>query len=558
MLRKIMFLALAILHSLGSMLCLTVTTDNMRAGHMHVTEHDVQLALQAVHRTDADAARRLGMIERVIWQTFQALPKNVQGRLGPNGVRYIVHKYFSKEHGWLVKGLESRGITHNVGKLHEASVLQDKAPTVVAALMYGQTSELGLSLSDIVAIIAVLEQFIFSESAQVLAAAYALNRLSIYEAVDEDSLRMVLASYLILFGQGEFADFTNVTLHQEEMEIAASTGVLEDMIEFVGDTVGNYNFMRRFRALSLRQYSYEAVSEIVLEVSKNYGKWQNTDCLQMKAALIEFDTDQSGRVPLGKFFNQPEGATYHFTESVDYLRQIGALEETIGVAPRVLITNYLAGPSNCIATSSYYSVCCLSECEALMTDLEEKVQAPAAAPEHLLTLVGNISSSTVDAPWVVSDALATKLRIVAERNGGMIPLHGRLFTQWLHYAFPYECPLPSAHGSAGELTADYWLREDRPVSATESEMEMHIKAAANAVSSVIYTTLSEWSDEEVLLLDEQSLSSQITWLAGIRYVAQVTAIILALHAAVKAGQTATRTLSGADGKRGKLALPFHY
>ena len=28
------------------------------------------------------------------------------------------------------------------------------------------------------------------------------------------------------------------------------------------------------------------------------------------------------------------------------------------------------------------------------------------------------------------------------RNGGEVPLHGLLFAQWLHYAFPNECPHP--------------------------------------------------------------------------------------------------------------------
>merc|ERR1711981_969440 len=98
------------------------------------------------------------------------------------------------------------------------------------------------------------------------------------------------------------------------------------------------------------------------------------------------------------FYSQPEEATYQFTESVDYLRQIGALDETGRGGPAVLIPNYLVGPTNCIASSSYYSVCCMNECEGLMNELEHKIQAPKASPERLLALVGNLSSSTVDAP----------------------------------------------------------------------------------------------------------------------------------------------------------------
>ena len=31
---------------------------------------------------------------------------------------------------------------------------------------------------------------------------------------------------------------------------------------------------------------------------------------------------------------------------------------------------------------------------------------------------------------------------VASHHGGKVPLHGRLFAQWLHHAFPRECPYP--------------------------------------------------------------------------------------------------------------------
>ena len=85
----------------------------------------------------------------------------------------------------------------------------------------------------------------------------------------------------------------------------------------------------------------------------------------MKAHLVELDEQGSGRVPLGLLYAQPKIAVFQFTESVDYLRKIGALDET-GSSPKVLITNYMTGPSNCIASSSYYSVCCLSNCDGII------------------------------------------------------------------------------------------------------------------------------------------------------------------------------------------------
>merc|ERR1719478_115598 len=100
-------------------------------------------------------------------------------------------------------------------------------------------------------------------------------------------------------------------------------------------------------------------------------------------------------VPLGLFYAQPKGSSYHFSESADYLRKIGALDETSSNNPKVFIANYVAGPSNCIASSSYYSVCCLSECAELLAELEHHVSAPSVPPEKLLTLVSNITHTVL-------------------------------------------------------------------------------------------------------------------------------------------------------------------
>merc|ERR1719274_429688 len=176
----------------------------------------------------------------------------------------------------------------------------------------------------------------------------------------------------------------------------------------------------------------------------------------MKEALVKMDPTGSGRVALGNFYGGTSGGTWHFSESVDMLRQLGALDETARGGPRVLIANYMAQPANCIATSAYYSVCCLNECEAIMNEIEHAVKAPAASAERLLGIVGNISSATVDAPRSFPQALERKLHQVATSQGGDVALHGRLFSQWLHFAFPNECAYPHTE-EAGTLAASEWF-----------------------------------------------------------------------------------------------------
>merc|ERR1719437_152421 len=109
----------------------------------------------------------------------------------------------------------------------------------------------------------------------------------------------------------------------------------------------------------------------------------------------------------------------------------------------------------------------MNECDVLMGELESIFQAPAASAEDLLVVVGNLSSSTVDAPRILPEALQQRLGSIAARHGGQVPLHGRLFAQWLHFAFPYECPFPSLPEDQEVLFAKFWA--DHPNMTLEDD-----------------------------------------------------------------------------------------
>ena len=61
-----------------------------------------------------------------------------------------------------------------------------------------------------------------------------------------------------------------------------------------------------------------------------------------------------------------------FRESVEYLRQLGALE---GEEFHVLMPNYMLGPSNCDGTTSFYDLCCPNACEVHKGHLERAMMA---------------------------------------------------------------------------------------------------------------------------------------------------------------------------------------
>mmetsp|Transcript_18619 Transcript_18619/g.34944 ORF Transcript_18619/g.34944 Transcript_18619/m.34944 type:complete len:556 (-) Transcript_18619:58-1725(-) len=525
-----------------------------------VSVEEIQLSLQDAMEavlTSGAASKRASFIEARTWQTFQALPKNHVGRLAPRAVRYLVHSYFMKEHGWLIQGLDPHANQAEVSEVHEVSILQDKAPALVESLLEARRSNHGLSLNDVVAMIAALERLIFDESLALLHASYTFNGFSPAEVLPQAGVHNVLTSYLLLFQLGSKGNLTDARLHQA---LKARVSQREDwpgIVDFESDTVFNFEYARSHvtNPFIQPQYSFEDVTEMVDELAHGYGQWQNRECQEMKEELIEADVDGDGQIPLSRFYLQNDRAKYQFSESQQYLQEIGALDES-GPEPKVRIANYLQGPSNCIASSAYYSICCLSECESLLNELEMKVRAPTADPAHLLGLVSNVSSATVDAPRHLSPVLAQRLRDIAGHNDGQVPLHGRLFAEWLHYAFPNECPYPKLFEEAKTLTPGHWAHKKMSVDVEERLMIASTMADLGNESSDSSDTVEiAWSSEELLHAHETSTRSRGVASMALRSVMQVALLLGVLRAAAASWQTLYKSM-GKNQKTDASHLPF--
>jgi len=402
-------------------------------------ERTLNQSIESILGHSGPDAGRAASIEASIWRTYQALPKNAVGRLPPRGVRHIVHTYFAKEHGWLIEGLGTQGPVASNSEVHSASILQERAPALVEAVLEERQRGRGLSFEDVVVMVAALERLIFAESVTLLATSYKMNYLQVSDEVNAAGIHEIMRSYLTLFRQGDKAAEQTAEIHQVyKQRLAALSPLYMDMVVFESDAVNNHAFSNRHKLNPFDDqtwYNFETASDIVKDLAHNYGKWQNGDCGLMKEALMELDKTGNGRVPLDLFYAQPNDAAFHFHETSEYLRGIGALDESTGVVPQVRVANYVTGPSNCVARSAYYSVCCLNECEALVNELEGFVQAPTASVDQLVRLVGSLSSPTIDGPRIIGKDLVAKLSMIASRHDGAVPLHGRLFTQWMHFAF---------------------------------------------------------------------------------------------------------------------------
>ena len=476
-------------------------------GHAVAVEEvkeSLQQTMQAMLQGQGSMSKQLEDIEKSIWQTYQSLPKNEAGHIGSRAVRYLVHNYFAKEHGWLIKGLEPHGHQDNMSEVHEVSILQDKAPLLVESLLEARRSDRGLSLTDAVAMIATLERLIVDEASTLLRVAYTLNSFSSTQELQESELHEVLTSYLVLFEMGQKANLNSKDVHRALKSRAASVSHnWPFLVEFEYDALHNYLFAsknKRNNPFVRESFAFEDALRIVETLAGGYGKWQNAECQQMKSELMDMDEEGKGIIPLHKFYSQPENADYHFTESQEYLDKVGALQQTERGNAYVRIANYMTGPSNCIASSSYYSVCCLNECEVLMNELESHVLAPSASPERLLGLARNLSSATVDAPRQLPNVMEEKLHAIAARHDGEVPLHGRLFAQWMHHAFPNECAYPHIAEDKAVLVPDHWQNGK----ATVSKIERAELAEAHTPVLIVENNQNlSWSEEELVVVKEQ-------------------------------------------------------
>jgi hypothetical protein len=261
-----------------------------------------------------------------------------------------------------------------------------------------------------------------------------------------------------------------------------------------------------------RDYMYHNdVETVIAEIGERYGRFQDIECRQLKDWLVEVEDTSAGgagRVRVADFYRRAlNDGKWQFSETVDYLRQLGALDESDVTNPRVIIPNYISGPSNCVASSAYYSVCCLDECESILAQLEQTVAAPEAKPSTIIDAVAMIPSATVPSNRSLSPWLRQRLQEVADHHGGLVPLHGRLLAQWLHYAYPRECQFPHISGTINPERPEDKLKAETAspddIACPADEMRRIVEAATPKKARVPGSDMDAESESAMWSLHEE-------------------------------------------------------
>eukprot|EP00929_Paragymnodinium_shiwhaense_P101028 TRINITY_DN6378_c0_g1_i2.p1 TRINITY_DN6378_c0_g1~~TRINITY_DN6378_c0_g1_i2.p1 ORF type:complete len:578 (-),score=133.24 TRINITY_DN6378_c0_g1_i2:74-1807(-) len=396
--------------------------------------------------------RRLGEIEESLRPTFGVLPKDSSGRLGHDGVRYLLNRFFAQQHGWFVNGLHAGGDAWNSSSRLS---MRDHLPEVLQELFEQKLGQQGAGLREVAVFAAMVEHLIQDELRGKLELIYEAKQVALHDSVDAARALNLMEAYMICFLQGQ--------------EPAACLRQLPLLERYFGQRYSEWPQVKSLirevleaspSAAAEGLLSFQQVSDLLQIVAERFSGLYQGQCKLLEASLVELEERGAvGRVPLASFY---KAALHHgktsFLETPEVLRSMGALDETDSSQPSVIIPNYVSGLSNCVARTSFYSTCCPSRCETMLDRIESRIGKAEATVDEIFSVVAELPVPGVDvknpSAW-----LRRQLAALSQHHGGRVPLHGRLFRQWMHFMFPRDCMYPHLAGSTYKKSLDEWAVE---------------------------------------------------------------------------------------------------
>jgi len=426
---------------------------------------------------DGEANKHISSLEVELSAMYTAMPKDGDGLLGHTVVRYMLHRFFVQKHSWFIRGLEPgnasalAAVTEAVTGQKQTTGMLDWVPSYLQKFVEEMHDGRGLNLRELAVLAATLEDLIHKESNQRLEMTFTALELPFSTMLNQQQMRSALEVYMMIYQKGgsfryrgdtpkaqimhahdlfakKYKDWGAVQEWMHSIQVEVMPGSAEKPLDFMG------------------------ASRVVEEVGRRYSTYFEAECRDLRSELLKIESTKAGRIRLSDYYKQglSGSGVVEFNEKIEFLRALGVIDDSSG-EPHVLVPNYLTSRPNCVRASNFYVVCCRDECEDLMSAIEKKFETPTASPAQILGLVATLSTATVQGPRTLPDTLVGRLNSIAEANEGKVPLHGRLFAQWLHHAFPRECPYPQKADAVAPLTAD---ESTGPVSAEATDEEMQL------------------------------------------------------------------------------------
>jgi hypothetical protein len=434
---------------------------------------------------------RLHEFEEELMVTFKALPKNSRGAVEAPSARYALHRLFVQRYGWQVKGLESESGAWDLDSPIQA--MGDRVPWKMRDVFEHRLGNFGLTLHELAVVAVTIDQMIHTDVPARLKIVYEAHARKTDDVLDWDQAIELMRSYMSSFILGSHTEHLTkieVLLNAKAFSrrFVRAEGVEVLLLDIVKNAAPDY---------PSHKFTFDFISSVMTQFGAQLGSFEDNECQVMKNALVKLEhRPGSGRVRLGYFYGETE--IFHFRENSDYLRDAGVLDESDPEDPKVVISNYLASPSNCVSPSGYYDICCFDECEELMDKIEAKIEAPMGTPEAIASVVTSLRYVVQPSNTTLPAELMDLLHNVASHHGGMVPIHGRLFWQWMHQAFPHKCTHPTVAKSRHSLSYSGDV-SDAEKSKFIDIVRVQELAQGNETNTEEHIPSSVWTMEEQLV-----------------------------------------------------------
>eukprot|EP00928_Gymnodinium_smaydae_P011879 TRINITY_DN14347_c0_g2_i1.p1 TRINITY_DN14347_c0_g2~~TRINITY_DN14347_c0_g2_i1.p1 ORF type:complete len:552 (+),score=45.41 TRINITY_DN14347_c0_g2_i1:46-1701(+) len=378
---------------------------------------------------------RFERMKRFLQPMYKAFPKNENGYLNHPAVRYLLHRLFSQQYGWFVNDLVAGMGGKKWNDCTMSEFLTRNTPADIGNAFEKELSTTGIDLNSTALLAVTIEAVILETAKSSLSSTY--NILGVNKAASVTKEKATEILYYNMFIR--LMESTRVSTREAFTELNR-----EEQVSLIHNNYpkwkANLKFIRvlldRFQPFR-KSLNLTHVTGAMQELERRWALWSAADdCTELKNGLLEIeDGKDSGCVHLSDFYQHSFTPTgYMFQETPGFLRRQGVLEESQENNSHVVIANYLVSHTNCLPITSQYSACCPSDCGRLQLVIETSLQSSFGKPTSILDALEGTRS--------ISDKLVQRLNDIAKHHGGEIPIQGRLFAQWLHFAFPTECPYP--------------------------------------------------------------------------------------------------------------------
>ncbi|CAK9035834.1 Uncharacterized protein SCF082_LOCUS21474 [Durusdinium trenchii] len=268
-------------------------------------------------QSNVEQGQKWAEIHQALLPTYNALPKNSQGLIDHQAVRYVLHRMFVQKYGWYIKGLEPSG-----DHWHEESTdkpelakVKEWVPSYLQDLLEKRLHHKGLDLNSLVQLALALEELVNHESKNRLTTAYEIHDFPTDGGLTRDEADDLVRTWYVSF---LLAGNFSASSPEEDWQ---------DAENWLGE---------------LEKEHYEGFEvDLVVVCVDGYFHFNDGECRALKATMQDMEGKKAGRVRLSTFYKKSLYSHWRFTEKADYLRKLGALDDSDPQQPQVIMANYM-------------------------------------------------------------------------------------------------------------------------------------------------------------------------------------------------------------------------